>query len=432
MSRISCQPLVFLITGFTWLLLSLLVGCTILIGLVYGTPLPFWLKLVHVHAALIGGILQIMIGGLLASLAHNTQSDRKFSTAAWLFIFLNASTVALLVGFGLGNMRLVGFAGIIVAGVITFIIVLTWQPIREHLAEPTNPFWVYCLAFATLLGGLTIGSAMAFQFMPEYYAHARLLHLHLILLGFITILMIGITHRLLPIILHTPLHNPRLAQLLPALLFLGFFILISGFLTAFLYLQLIVGGLLAICITLYAYNLVRTWISSEQPGTAGSDYFLVATFFLVLTMILGLLVGANLLPQLPVVPFGSLHLVAYTHIALIGFIVQTILAGLSYGIPELLVKNRTASHKKQTPYRDQLVNIMTQKRAFQLITLSFGTMSLLGVAALTWNFSLNSLSVQIAAWVTVALLLSNLLVFAAKLIRVFMTHPIEHARSALE
>jgi hypothetical protein len=43
------------------------VGLAILIGLVHGTPLPSWLRLVHVHATLIGGILQFMIGGLLAS-----------------------------------------------------------------------------------------------------------------------------------------------------------------------------------------------------------------------------------------------------------------------------------------------------------------------------------------------------------------------------
>jgi hypothetical protein len=69
MGRFSFRPLTFLITGFCWLLLSSLVGLAILIGLAHGTPLPSWLKLVHVHAALIGGILQLMIGGLLASLS---------------------------------------------------------------------------------------------------------------------------------------------------------------------------------------------------------------------------------------------------------------------------------------------------------------------------------------------------------------------------
>ena len=67
MGHLTCRPLTFLMTGFGWLLLSSLVGLAILIGLVHGTPLPSWLRSVHVHATLIGGILQLMIGGLLAS-----------------------------------------------------------------------------------------------------------------------------------------------------------------------------------------------------------------------------------------------------------------------------------------------------------------------------------------------------------------------------
>jgi len=67
MGRLMCPPLTFLIAGFSWLLLSSLVGLAILIGLVHGTALPSWLRLVHVHATLVGGILQLMIGGLLAS-----------------------------------------------------------------------------------------------------------------------------------------------------------------------------------------------------------------------------------------------------------------------------------------------------------------------------------------------------------------------------
>ena len=114
MGRFTARPLTFLITGFGWLLLSSLVGLAILIGLVHGTPLPSWLRLVHVHAALIGGILQFMIGGLLASLSTTTQNDRPPSESrSGLFIVLNIATVGLLVGFGLGNMTIIGIAGVV-------------------------------------------------------------------------------------------------------------------------------------------------------------------------------------------------------------------------------------------------------------------------------------------------------------------------------
>jgi cbb3-type cytochrome oxidase subunit 1 len=262
---------------------------------------------------------------------------------------------------------------------------------------------------------LAIGVAMAFRFMPEYYAHARLLHLHVILLGFVTMAMIGATHRLLPIILNAELYSPRLARLVTVALPAGFAILIGGFITSSLRLELAIGGLLVLSIGLYAYNLLRTWVGSGHPGNAASDHLLIATFFLVLMMIMGVLVGANFLPQLPVLTFGSLHLAAYTHMALIGFILQTVLGALSHGIPEILATSRIASRKKQGPYRDQLAAIMDRWRAVQLTGLSLGTMGLGVLAAMTWNFPLSSLSIQIATWVTVGLLLGSLTLFTAKL-----------------
>ncbi len=424
MGRFSCRPLAFLITGFCWLLLSALVGLAILIGLVQGTPLPSWLRLVHVHATLIGGILQLMIGGLLASLSLTSQGDRTPSDShPGLFVVLNIATVGLLVGFGLGNMKIVGAAGVVVIGAVASIAAVAWQYTRQHLTEPASPSWLYRLALIALLGGLAIGIAMAFRLMPEYSAHARLLHLHLILMGFVTLTMIGATHRLLPTILNTELYSPRLARLVMALLPAGFTILISGFITSSLRLELVIGGLLVISIGLYAYNLLRTWITSGQPGNAASDHLLIATFFLVLMMIMGVLVGANSLPQVPVLPFGSLHLAAYTHMALIGFMLQTVCGALSYGIPEILATSRIASRKKQGPYRDQLAAIMDRWRSVQLTGLSLGAMSFGILAAMTWNFPLSSFPIQIATWVTVGLLLGSLTLFTAKLAWAFGVRP---------
>ena len=416
MGRFSFRPLTFLVTGFSWLLLSSLVGLAILIGLVHGTPLPSWLRLVHVHAALIGGILQLMIGGLFASLSHTSHSDRTLSDSRLgLFVALNAATVALLVGFGLGNMTIAGVAGIVVIGAVASIATVAWQYARQSLTQPASSSWLYRFSFIALLGGLAIGVAMAFRFMPEYYAHARLLHLHVILLGFVTMAMIGATHRLLPIILNAELYSPRLACLVMVVLPAGFAILIGGFITSSLRLELAIGGLLILSIGLYAYNLLRTWVGSGHPGNAASDHLLIATFFLVLMMIIGVLVGANFLPQLPVLPFGSLHLAAYTHMALIGFILQTVLGALSHGIPEILAANRIASRKKQGPYRDQLAAIMERWRAVQVTGVSLGTMGFGALASMTWNFPLSSFSIQIATWVTLGLLLGSLTIFTAKL-----------------
>ena len=424
MGRFTARPLTFLITGFGWLLLSSLVGLAILIGLVHGTPLPPWLRLVHVHAALIGGILQLMIGGLFASVSHTSKGDRTPSDShPGLFVALNVAAVGLLVGFGFGNLKIVGAAGIVVIGAVASIAAVAWQYARQSLTQSAGRSWLYRFSLIALLGGLAIGVGMSFRLMPEFYAHARLLHLHLILLGFVTMAMIGATHRLLPTILNADLYSPRLARLVMGLLPAGFAILIGGFITSSLLLELVTGGLLVLSIGLYAYNLLRTWVGSGQPGNAASDHLMIATFFLVLMTITGVLVGANFLPQLPVLPFGSLHLAAYTHIAMIGFILQTVFGALSYGIPEMLATSRIASRKKQEPYREQLAAIMDRWRTVQLTGLSLGTMGFGVLAAMTWNFPLSSLSIQIATWVTVGLLLSSLTLFATKLAWAFGVRP---------
>jgi hypothetical protein len=422
--HITCRPLAFLITGFGWLLLSSLVGLATLIGLVHGTPLPSWLRSVHVHAILVGGILQLMIGGLLASQSSDSRSNHAGPNShPGLFATLNAATALLLIGFGLGNMMIVGGAGIAVIGAVASIAPIAWQYTRQSLIQPASSSWLYRFALISLLVGLLIGVAMAFRFMPEYSAHARLLHLHLILLGFVTMAMIGATHRLLPIVLNAELYSPRLARLVMILLPTGFAILIGGFITSSLRLELAIGGLLVLSIGLYAYNLLRTWVGSGHPGNAASDHLLIATCFLVLMMVMGVLVGANVLPPLPVLPFRSLHLLAYTHMALIGFILQTVLGALSHGIPEILATSRIPSLKKQVPYRDQLAAIMDRWRAVQLTGLTLGTMGFGVLAAMTWNFPLSSLSIQIATWVTVGLLLSSLTLFTTKLAWVLGVSP---------
>jgi len=424
MSRLTCRPLTFLITGFGWLLLSSLVGLGTLIGLVHGTSLPSWLRPVHVHAILVGGILQLMIGGLMASLSSDSRSDPAGSNSRpWLFVTLNAATVLLLMGFGLGNMMIVGGAGIVLIGAVAFIAPVAWQYARQSPTQSTDSSWLYRVSLISLLVGLVISVAMAFQFVQQYYTHARLLHLHLILLGFVTMAMIGATHRLLPIVLNTELYSLKLARFVMVALPAGFVVLIGGFISSSLHLELAIGGLLILSIALYAYNLLSTWLRSGHPGNAASDHLLLATFFLVLMMIMGVLVAANYLPQPSVLPFGSLHLAAYTHMALIGFILQTVFGALSHGIPEIVATDQIASRKKQEPYRAQLAAMMDRWRALQLTGLSFGTMGFGVLAAITWIFPLSSLYIQIATWVTVCLLLGSLTIFTGKLAWVLGASP---------
>jgi hypothetical protein len=179
--------------------------------------------------------------------------------------------------------------------------------------------------------------------------------------------------------------------------------------------EIAAGIILFVGASLYAVNMFRTWLASGHTGNAASDHLLIGTFFLLLTIVLGILVATNSLSDPPYMPYGSLHLVAYTHMALIGFIFQTIFGALSHLVPITLAVSRVESNKKRGPYLEQLTTMIDRWRSVQLVGLSFGPMGLAVVALLTWVTPLNAPSVQIATWVTAGLLLFSLALFSAKL-----------------
>jgi hypothetical protein len=427
MASLSCRPLTFLLTGFTWLLLSSLLGLAILVGLVRGTPLPSWLKLVHVHGALVGGVAQMIMGAMLAFIPPLLMTGRKRPDShPILFVAMNGGALGMVLAFGFQQFAVAGAAGLFVLGAFLSIARDAWRQTRQSLNSPPLNLWFYGLALVALFGGLAVGTGMAFRFIDmSWYGHGRLIHIHLNLLGFVTLVIVGTTHNLLPTILQTSLYSPRLARAVFFLLPAGIAILIAGFAAGSLTTELVAGTLLVGGTGLYAFNLFATWWTSSRPGNAASDHLLLATFFLVLAMVMGVLVGVNHLWDVPVYPVGTLHLVAYTHMAVVGFVFQTILGALSHLVPVTLAVSRVPSNKKRGPYLATLTSIIDRWRIVHVTALSLGTMGLALVAALTWTSPLGSAAIQVATWATFGLLLIALTLFTAKLAWVLGTHPPE-------
>jgi hypothetical protein len=416
MPHLTCRPLTFLLTGFGWLVVSSIVGIAILIGLVHGTPLPQWLRLVHVHGALVGGVAQMILGGFLAFIPPLLMTGQKQRESyPVLFVAINLGAIGMIAGFYLRNYTAVGIAGLLVVASFLWIARDAWAQARKSLNRPPLNLWFYAVALLALFAGLAVGEAMAFRLVQEFYAHVRLAHIHLNILGFITLAIVGTMHNLLPTVLNAPLYSPRLARAVFILLPLGAVVLIGGFLNSSLRIEIAAGIILFVGASLYAVNMFRTWLASGHTGNAASDHLLIGTFFLLLTIVLGILVATNSLSDPPYMPYGSLHLVAYTHMALIGFILQTIFGALSHLVPITLAVSRVESNKKRGPYLEQLTTMIDRWRSVQLVGLSFGPMGLAVVALLTWVTPLNAPSVQIATWVTAGLLLFSLALFSAKL-----------------
>ncbi len=416
----------FLLTGFSWLVLSSILGLAILIGLVRSTPLPPWVRLVHVHGALIGGIAQMLLGGFLAFSPSSSEVDdhpRKLHPV--LLLAVNLGTVGMLIGFWLHQSMVVSGAGLAVAIAFLWMAGQAWKEVRRSDRLSTMAPWYYLFTVVALAAGLVCGEAMSLGLLQQSHGYVRLAHIHLLLLGFVTLTLIATIHRLLPAALNTVLFSTRLAHLSHILMLIGVAILIVGFLNSSVPAEMAAGAVFLAGGILYAINLFQTWAASSHKSSAASDHFLVGTFFLLCTIVVGALVGLNSLSNPPVMPYGTLHLIAYTHLTFAGFMLQTIMGALSHVIPLSLAASRIPNHKNRGPYLEQLAEIADRWRPLQVGGVSLGTMGLAVLASLTWNVPLTSLYIKIAMWTCFTLLLVSLVYFCSKLAHLYVTWPPE-------
>jgi hypothetical protein len=420
------SPLTLCLTGFFWLTLASILGLAILIGLVRGTPLPSWVRTFHVHAGLIGGVAQLILAGFLLLVAPSQPKDRTESDShPFVFWALNGGLIGMLVGFWLHHDSAVGLAGLMVIAAFLSLVHRVWLRGRPAWNSSFGRPWYYAIVVFGLVGGSVCGALMAFGIMPESYGYVRLAHIHLVVLGFAVMALIGMMRHILPIVWGTVLAPSRGVRLATIFLVVGIVSLIGGFLSSSVPLEMIAGAVLLVSVGLLVGNLFSTWLSSPQTGSAASDHLLVSAFFLLFTILLGILIGANNLSSPPALPYGTLHLVAYTHMAFIGFIVNAILGVFSYLLPMAVAADRVAGHKKRRSYLDRLITIINRWRAVQISTLSLGTMGLAVLAALTWNVPLSSIYIQTAMWTCLALLFTSVVLVAIKVAILVATRP-EH------
>ncbi|MDF0651573.1 MAG: hypothetical protein P0121_08920 [Nitrospira sp.] len=412
----TIPPLAFCVTGFSWLVLASILGMAPLVGLVHGTPLPTWIRALHVHAVLVGGLAQIILGGFLLLIPPPNSANRKNADShPFTFWAMNGGLIGMLVGFWLRQYMVVGVGGFVVIAAFLSVIHTVWIRARRTWTFSIKASWYYTLTLFCLVVGSTCGEIMALGFVPESYGYLRLAHIHLVVLGFVALAVIGMVHHLLPTVWNRPLVSSTLAQVGTIVMPIGVALLIGGFLNSSVPIELAGGAILFIGGILWTGSLFRTWLSSPHPGSAASDHLFVSVFFLVFAVILGIFIGANNLSSPPALPYGKLHLMAYTHMTFVGFFMNAIMGAFSHLIPITLTTDRISSHKQRGPYLDQLTTIMNRWRTVQIATVNLGTLGLGILAALTWNVPLTSTYILVASWTSLSFLITGLVIFSVKL-----------------
>lgn len=123
-------------------------------------------------------------------------------------------------------------------------------------------------ALLWLVAGTALGAAMALQ--PAWLVY-RPVHLHMLLLGFVMMMIAGVAYHVLPRFTAAPLHAPRLAMVHLVVANVGLVCLVAGFIARVVRpsvapVLLAIGGLASVfgawCL---AWNLWRTLDAAVVP-----------------------------------------------------------------------------------------------------------------------------------------------------------------------
>jgi hypothetical protein len=352
-------------------------------------------------------------------------SEEKKSRGFQYFL-LNGGTLGILVGFGLSDLTIVGFSGAAVGLAFLMLFSDTLTMVRRSVQRTGLNLWFYGLAVLALFSGIGLGELIAFGGLPPDSVNlARLAHLHLNLMGFVTLTIVGTMHNMFPTVAGARLYSDRLAVAAFVALPLGILALVGGFIIAEPLFQIVAGFVLFAGVCAYGWNILRTWLAAQARFSLPILHLLCATGWLLLTVTAGIFLSWNSRTDPPEFPTGTAHLMGYSHMALVGFILQTIMGALSHLLPVILTLNRAKSQKKRRPYLDRLTSLIERGKWIQLAALNLGTAGMAGWGLSSGLFGLRAGATVIILWTAGGLILLGLGLFFGKIGLLLASRPEE-------
>ncbi len=196
------------------------------------------------------------------------------------------------------------------------------------------PFYAYA-ALSLLASALLL--LFSFDAFAGHYFQPRILAItHIMALGWGTMMILGASHQLVPVLIEAPLYSNRLALLsfvfgatgIPPLVY-GFFIFHFGWLSQ-------LGGILVnFAILTYVINLVLSVLKSKKENVH-AVFVVTASLWLLGTTLVGLLLLYNF--SVPVLPRDSIkYLSLHAHMGIGGWFLLLVMGVGSRLIPMFLI-----------------------------------------------------------------------------------------------
>jgi hypothetical protein len=200
------------------------------------------------------------------------------------------------------------------------------------------PFYVYA-AFAFLLSCLLL--LLNTGIIGQHHFHPRTLAItHLMALGWGTMIILGASHQLVPVLIEGQLESERLAMLSFVLAGLGIPLLVLGFYAFRLdWLPQTGGVLINLGVICFLVNVLGSVRNSKTPDVH-AWFIAAAALWLFSTTFLGLLLLFNFSRML--LPENSVaYLTVHAHLGLVGWFLLLVLGVASRLIPMFLISKYT-------------------------------------------------------------------------------------------
>ncbi|MGV9011329.1 MAG: hypothetical protein ACOH13_01940 [Flavobacteriales bacterium] len=201
------------------------------------------------------------------------------------------------------------------------------------------PFYFYAAVSFLVATVMLLTSGGAFT--GHYFQPHILAITHVMALGWATMIILGASHQLLPVLIESDLYSNKLGHLSFGLAAVGIPLLVFGFYTFNFGVVAQVGGSLVTCAVLaYIANIILS-ISQSKRKNVHAMFVLTASIWLLLTVSLGLSLLFNF--TFSVFPENSLsYLPLHAHLGLVGWFLLLVLGVGSRLIPMFLISKYSA------------------------------------------------------------------------------------------
>lgn len=216
---------------------------------------------------------------------------------------------------------------------------MSGSPLTSPVAKTTNfrvviPFYGYAALSFLIAAGLLL--ACSGDFMGHWFQPHLLAITHLMALGWATMIILGASHQLVPVLIESDLYSDKLAYLSFALAGTGIPLLVYGFFTFNMGIPAQLGGTLVLGgLGAFIANIAIS-ISKAKRENVHAVFVFTATLWLLLAVSLGLALLFNFTAS--VFTRNSLYYLSlHAHLGLVGWFLLLVLGVGSRLIPMFLI-----------------------------------------------------------------------------------------------